>query len=405
MKSLTFTLIKYIYYIFLFLILTGSNIYLGPITAKYVLGLILFLLVLIHDNGIVMDKCFRIYCIFIVFFFLSSLACGYLSNFIVTFLNYYFIAYVGWRATNIMIQRNVDSAKYIIYLILGIGLFDVIVTLSQMTFNVAWYTPIESFFQFKVDEDIEEYAQYKTYLTIPLTGVFGNAVKNGWYLAVCSVLSTIFIFKYKKVVLYVLPLFFLIGTFACQERSALAAAIIMLGVISLRLFNNFSFAKKVLLTIAIIAGVIYLGNYLINFSQVNGLRYTELGLDDTGRSDILEGFFSYLASNPILPNYYELIDHGGRPPHNILFNAFVYGGIASFIAIVSVLIIQAKSCVKIYFSPVFKDNYVVLITICAFAVFTINSFFHNQSIVTGELMPWLLWSIIYRINQNNNIKI
>ena len=334
----TLFLIKRIYYVFLFFILTGSDLYLGPITAKYVLGLVIFVLLIFHDQKLVMDKCFRVYCIFITNFFISSLVCGFLNKFFVTFFNYYFIAYVGWRATNLIIQDNKKNINYIIYLILGIGAFDVLVTISQMTFNTDWYYPIESFFHFRAQETnmeiIESYAEYRDVLGDAITGLFGNAIKNGWYLAVCSVLSVVFIQKYRYVVLYILPIYFLIGVFACQERSALAAAIIMIGLISLKIYRDLSFVKKALFIMFAVSVVVYLVQYLINYSAENELRYSEVGMDDTGRTAIMLKYYSYVISNPLFPNYYDMRAQMIPPPHNILFNAFVYGGIISFIAII-----------------------------------------------------------------------
>ena len=399
MRTLFF--IKRIYYVFLFLILTGSEMYLGPITAKYVLGLVIFILLIFHDQKLVMDKCFRVYCIFIINFFISSLVCGFLNKFFVTFFNYYFIAYVGWRATNLIIQDNKKNVNYIIYLILGIGAFDVLVTISQMTFNTAWYYPIESFFRFRTQETqieiIESYAEYRDVLGDAITGVFGNAIKNGWYLAVCSVLSFVFIQKYKYAVLYVLPVFFLIGVFACQERSALAAAVIMISLICYKIFTNLSFAQKTWFIIISVGIGAFLVQYFMDYSAANELRYSEVGMDDTGRIGIMEKYYSYIISNPLFPNYYDMRAQMIPPPHNILFNAFVYGGIISFITICYILKLQFTTFCVIFQNIQLRNNIFFTTSICALVAFTINGFFHNQSIVTGELMPWILWSIIYSI--------
>ena len=85
------------------------------------------------------------------------------------------------------------------------------------------------------------------------------------------------------------------------------------------------------------------------------------------------------------------------PPHNIIFNAFVYGGIISFITICYILKLQFTTFCVIFQNIQLRNNIFFTTSICALVAFTINGFFHNQSIVTGELMPWILWSIIYSI--------
>lgn len=403
-------IIKLVYFLFLFLILTGSNLYLGPITAKYVMGLVLFVLLIIRDHRLIMDRCFRMYCIFIITFFLSSVVCGFTSSFFVTFFNYYFIAYVGWRATNLLVNENEDFAKYVIYIILGIGAFDVLVTLSQMTLNVGWYTPIETLFKFPTRESqieaMESALRYKEIFSYAITGIFGNAIKNGWYLAVCSVLSMIFVHQKGRIIFYIVPIFYLAGVFACQERSALAAALLMILIFSMRVFKTVSIFKRLAMVVVVVAAAVYVGGYMIDFSNENKLRYSALGMDDTGRSGILDDFYGYIASNPILPNYYDMRNQMVSPPHNVFFNAFVYGGIISFIVICSILVIQIKTSYRAYFKHrLLNQNVVVTVCICAWSTFTLNSLFHNQSIVTGELLPWLLWSIIYTLYQKYNFDV
>ena len=66
-----------------------------------------------------------------------------------------------------------------------------------------------------------------------------------------------------------------------------------------------------------------------------------------------------------------------------------------------ILKLQVSMFCVIFKNTQLKNNIIFTTSICALVAFTINGFFHNQSIVTGELMPWILWSIIYSIYHMN----
>ena len=124
-----------VYYIDLFFFLCGSSIYLGPVTAGFFFAGILLLLILIHDKKLVLDKPLKLYALFIISFGLSSLVTGQMRAFSDTFLRFYLISFILWRATSIAIENNPKAIDTIFYMFLCIGLFDVAVSISQMSFN------------------------------------------------------------------------------------------------------------------------------------------------------------------------------------------------------------------------------------------------------------------------------
>ena len=88
-------------------------------------------------------------------------------------------------------------------------------------------------------------------------------------------------------------------------------------------------------------------------------------------------------------------------PHNIFLNAFVYGGLFSFISIMAILFIQAKTAFKVLSIKIDKNSVLFLIFVCAWGVFTVNGFVHNRSIVTGEIMAWILWALMSSTKPSN----
>lgn len=394
-----------VYYIDLFFFLCGSSIYIGPVTAGFFFAVILSVLIFWHDKKLVLDKPLKLYAVFVFSFGLSSLITGQMEVFIDTFLRSYLISFILWRATTISIENNPKAVDIIIYIFLCIGLFDVAVSLSQMTFNTQWYQQIFETLQLRHDEKMAETMEYKSLtndvFSYAITGIFGNAIKNGWFLAVCSCLSMRYVLKYKKLVLIIFPLIFIAGVFACQERSALLGSILAFGYCLYNLYNNGKFYVKVGMLIFILLAVVWGIHSLVAFSENNNLRYTELGLDDTGRSKILDGVSDYLISNPIFPNIYEHFANGGSPPHNLFINAFMYGGLLSFVCIIYILIIQFKSFFIDIKNQSVHNPTLIAIILSAF-VFTFNGLFHNQSIVTGECVIWIIWAMYLSVKNIHN---
>lgn len=380
----------------MFFLLCGSSIHFGPVTIGIFLAGILLLLILFHDKKLILDTPLKLFAVFVISFGISSLITGQMEAFCNTFLRLYLISFILCRATSIAIENNPKAIDTIFYIFLGIGLFDVAVSISQMTFNTQWYQPIYEALQLRHDEEMAEVmafkSQYTDVFSYAITGIFGNAIKNGWFLAVCSCLSMRYVLKYKKLVLLVFPMIYIAGVFACQERSAFLGSILALVYCLYKLYKDGSFYAKVGVVVISVFVVISGIDYLVAFSERYNLRYTEFGFDDTGRSVILGGIRDYLMSNPIFPNIYDHFASGGRAPHNLFVNAFMYGGILSFICILCILIIQFKSYYHDIKNNLIANPTLMAIILSAF-VFTFNSLFHNQSVVTGEYVIWILWAM------------
>lgn len=398
------SLFKITYLLFLFLIVTGSNLYFAGITLKYVITLFLFAWVLIKDRTIKMDRCFRLYVCFVFVFLISSMLTGHVGQFLNTFFRFYFPAYVGLRATHICMEDDNSFSKYILALLLLLGLFDVAVTYSQFTLNASWYEPIRNFFQFAVDEDFEEFVGSRTWLTTKSLayGVFASAAMNGYYLCLFCLLSVYPYLATKKIWYLILPFIFLAGLFICQERSPLYLSVLLLGYLIIKSMPSLSPGKRLLILIGIVVVFAVGLENVINISEQYGMRFTERGLDGTGRTEIHEGFWEYIGSNPLFPNYYDLLEKGNRAPHNLFLNALVYGGPISFILIMSILVIQSKRALQIIKNTNNTNNYLTVAFTLGWIIFTANSLVHNRSIVTGELILWVLWAIMSHEDKTEN---
>lgn len=398
------TLFKITYLLFLFLIITGSNLYFAGITLKYVISLFLFAWVITKDKTIKMDRCFRLYVVFVFVFFISSMLTGHVEQFLNTFFRFYFPAYVGLRATHICLEDDFSFSKHILALLLLLGIFDVAVTYSQFSLNTSWYEPIRNFFQFAVDENFEEFVENRSWLTTKSLayGIFASAAMNGYYLCLFCVLSIYPYLSTKNIGYLLLPFLFLVGLFVCQERSPFYLSVLLLGYLIIKSILFLSPGKRLLILIGIVVVFTAGLENIIRISEDFGMRFTERGLDGTGRDDIRVGYWEYIGSNPLFPNFYDLLDKGNRAPHNIFMNALVYGGPISFILIMSILVIQSKRALQIIKNINNTDNYLTVAFTLGWIIFSANSLVHNRSIVTGELILWVLWAIMSHEDKTEN---
>ena len=80
-------------------------------------------------------------------------------------------------------------------------------------------------------------------------------------------------------------------------------------------------------------------------------------------------------------------------PHNLIFNAFIFGGWFGGMALLYVIYFQLKECIHTFknrnANPI---NIILASTVCAMIA---NGITHNQSIVNAEIVTWMVWGAYY----------
>ncbi len=390
-------LFKLLYLLFLFLSFSGSNISIGPLAIRYILLLILFIDIIIIERKVFFEKIWVLYSIFVFVYGVSCVVTGFFDQYFSMLVHKYIYSFFCWFFTVFILTKDYKFAKFIILVLLFIGIFDTLVTVSQFTFNTSWYKPIETFFHFQSSEEysfqVGSMAEGQGVATNALNGIFDSGTTNGYFLATCCVLSLVYFFKTKKAWLYVFPFLFFMGLFCCQQRGPLmiSAAMIILSVYWT--FKKAGVFNRILLLIGVSVAIVYAG-YFLTFSEAMGLRYSEYGLAGTGREFIYGRVFQYIASHPIMANFYECLQETGSAPHNLFLNAYVYGGIISFVIIMWILYVQSKRNMEVIKGGFEGDRAYYYAFSLAWIAYTLNSLFHNKSIVTGEPIIWLLWGVV-----------
>ena len=394
---------KIVYLVFLFGWLSYSHIYIGPFTLNMLLAAILFLMNIAMDSRIKPDKTVVAYIVFILSLGITSVISHHSDYFWGIFFRYYLVSLIGWKSTTIILSRKPDFSRYIIGVIVLIGILDAFVTMSQFTMMDSWYSPIEKLFGFQSYDDYEANT-----LTISsevytrfIPGIFGNPVINGYYLAICVALSFYYVHRFNSLFLFLVPSLLFFGVFCCQERSALILSAVALIYLTYRYVVKLSRSKKILVFAILISVLAYVTIQLVSISNTFGLRYTSLGFDDTGRSQISKSTMTYLWENFLCPNLIDQVAQVGHAPHNLFLNAFIYGGLVSFVSIMYILIKQCRLAGAVIINKVYNTNYILRIIVCAWIVFTLNGLVHNRSIVTGELICWILWAMMQTLSKEH----
>lgn len=329
------------------------------------------------------------YCLFIFFFGISSIIYSTFNLYLHDLFGKYLVSVVGLWSTYILFKKG--DAKVFIYALLCIGLFDAVVTIFQfMGLNA--YAKITEFLHIYPDSDFEELLSEKSesFITYSIPGLVG-ATSNGPLLMVCGILSWIFLKDNKRTITILLSFFFLISVFLTQQRMALIGIILFDCFLLVKFIRRSNILLKFIMLFAVTVGLVYIAQYAISFSEAVGMRYSILALDSTNRDYVYDSAFKYIADNPIFANIYDFRLESGYSPHNLFLNAYIFGGIGTFITILILLISQIKAVWHYFFGKASVSNVLLLIMISAYFAYTFNGLTHNESIITGNTLIWCLW--------------
>lgn len=397
------------------------------LTPRHIAIIVMLMVCIKEDNGLIpMGRIMKAYFVFILAFIGSALVTGFISQLLIT---YYIAACVGYWATKILIKKY-NHGKLLLKIIISIGILNAIITIGQ-TLNIPYADQFVSFVHLKLpvkylEKMNENGSGNMAALMFTRPGLFNSSVYNGYFLLTAGIASLqllVYRFRPLRLVPWIINT---IGCFCVQERSP----IIILVVLSAFAFYKILFYKKrhyILLLIGFFLIMAYIARFfayvlpermeedslqtntitryedddepssgLISYTEiVKDSRFGELGLDDTGRGDIYQITIGYLMDHPIVGGYHRLVRIHEIAPHNLFLNAFIYGGFIGGVAILFILFWQIKPLWRVFIRKVAATNPVCFFLGLAYVAFTLNSFLHNRSIVTGDELLWMMWAGFY----------
>jgi len=382
---------KLFYFIFLIVSLFyPTNMAFGPLSIRHILSIIVLALC-VYEDGLKIDKFLKWYFGFLFFYTFIEVATGYSSIVFPKLLGTYLASISLYLATKIMIEKH-ESGTLIIYTLVALGLLNAIEVIGQF-FGSPIAQALPQLLHIQISE--EDLAQFEKndFYGYNIGGLMG-AVSSGYFLSATSVLA---LYNQKdkiSVFNWIVFAIIFLALFLVQERSGL-----FFGLLCALLYYAFisSQNQKALFSsiFIFILAAIFISRYLSSHISFEDMRYSSTGIDDERRVriaiDAIKWLFSYPAGGA---NYFYKM--GGLYPHNVIINAFLYGGIIGGCILIGILFKQLFKIGDIMYSFYKKEKYSSLLLACcvAYLCYTFNSFFHNYSLVFGGETIFLLWAMI-----------
>ena len=389
---------RIVYILFLLSSMTLGSIYIGPVTFRQLFALIMLILCFKKTSRVLMDTSLTFFVAFSFIFGITSILHGFFNDYFRFIVGHYFVAIIGFWSTVIAYREG--NVKDFFHAFVVLVMFDALITILQAFGNPlamtigAFFSPIEV-------EQMSKSLIEGDFVSFSLSGIFG-ATTNGYYLLVASIMSLFYIFDYKHILKFVPFAICFIGSFFCQQRTPFFVNCIFIVFFIIKIFNSLTAKYKVLLLMGVCIGVVFLIPWFIEFSTQNDMRYLSLGTDSTGRDKIYQNAITYINQNYISANIFEFRRIYGHSPHMLIYNMFIYGGIFGFLCLAITLFIQIIKTIKVILTPLTKENSLLFLASGAFLAFTANSITHNTSIVTGDVLVWVLWGYVIAASDFRN---
>jgi len=225
-----------------------------------------------------------------------------------------------------------------------------------------------------------------------LYGLFGNAVYNGYFSMIIPFVPLYFYFKdssNKNILPYfIFSILFLFVLFIIQERSCFVISIflLLLLIYKSKILTGW---KLTVCVFVLIFTILFSGfDYIMNNDIVQNSRLLSESEHSDVRNSIYSESISYISNNFALGGIESFRASARYSPHNIFLNAFIYGG---FIGGMVLITLYVKQLYFSYRQSKFKERLAIT---AMFVSLMLNSLLHNNSILTGDLLVWILWGAV-----------
>ena len=376
--------------------LNGSYILGSTVTVRQIMGIIMLVACFIERPYVYSDKYLKLYIVFLLFYGFSCLLWGNIDDYIHELIGRYVFCIIAFWSTYLYIKRGSSIMPIIVTLII-VALFDGLLIsfrffgLSNIYDFISQALGLKSMQELYVLKAEHMMNENGTTSGAQMSGLLGNPVQSGYYSIVAIVLSMILLKKHIKLTVLVL-IVLLIFSYMIQQRSASVIALIAMSFIMLNLKRHNYLKFFFVICFVIITFYIFSADWNLG-------RFSDFDLKEA-RGAINSNSENFISQYPILGGIFEYREKYIISPHNLFYNALIYGGLLGAIPIFIILSLQIKTIIKDYLK-----NVIIIRTIVGFALFgyIINGFFHNASIVTGDILGWFLWSVYYFSLQKDNL--
>lgn len=390
-------LLKYTIYLFLFSNYTFGNIsIIGFLSIRVVLFLLITILLLSRVNKKVTNTFNYVYILLfaiLIFFSFSSLLdyntniTDYFLNTIVSKYTIPFIVFISLRYITIDKKFLISISKLLFLLFF----FNNVVVIFQY-FNSYWAFQISEIMGnkeiFETMRRAEKLNKYPGFSTVVMSGYFACAslpISHFFIVRSNFILKKIFYLSSMVLGIY--------SSFLLQERSGFALMILYLLFIFVYEIKQQSLTLRFFYILLSFPIIFYMLDYifLIDFGRL-------VEFSDETRLNTVQKSLSFIESNFLFGGINTFLK-SSILPHNIFFDAFIRGGVFSFLIIVFLI----SKIIKVSIMFLTNKNYSDLSWVLLMFVF--NSFVHNLGITNFDIITLFLTIIILNVSKTTNSNI
>lgn len=345
----------------------------------------------------------KLYACYIVVFWLCSMCNGdgdfgrnsLTVSYIISILIFYYLSFNINTARKLQIITNV---------IITILFFNCLITIAQYHNNAlgwgTWYifNDAETVSQAQLVEKLNgSKAQMIGSDHAFCPGIFPSQVLNGYILASLGIIALFEALKSQRfvyrVVHSVIVASVLYALFVAQQR--MAFFLFMIACVCI----NFTKYKYQTIIFAAIAATYFLTSE-IDLSEDTIGRFANV--EDKTREKLYETGINYIADHWLYGGRKAYLLINDLSIHNVFLNSFLYGGVMGAILICIIYVRMCIRCLKIILRNFSHPICPTVAFAYALLIYNLISLTHNNSLLTGDPIIWVLYALMLISSQFNN---
>ena len=395
--------------LYLFSVIALGSFVVGPLSVRVYATVLMLIYILLNvkrfkaANVVPISKSYiKLYVAFLLIFFFCLVVTGDLMSFglIRRILAYDLVCIVTFFSIYLKVN-NATQIRNIVLFLLAICLFDAIITILQMAGQEIGWIIGQLITPFK--EDAAEIAERNSdIVAISIApGIFGNVVSNAFVLASFAPLVFSY-YRLKNKISFILSILFtIIGVVAIFLTQQRAASYLFLMSLTVYLFTLV--LKKTGYLLLLIAVLILVGSEISSFFSNIDLGRLASGQDDS-RSSMFKYAMEFIPNHFLFGGISDFTSVTGLSAHNILLDSFIFAGVGGFITLMTFDIRIGLLCARKVFSYIKgKCSLMTFALAMAMATCTLYGFTHNTSVLTGDVVVFILLALFLKSIQFDKI--
>ena len=347
----------------------------------------------------------RWYLLYMIWFLFAGLVNGdfiKMSGTISLVINYLNCILVGILIS--FLNNKTKIFEQIINLLVCVVVFNMVITILQFFNNeIGW--SIWTMLNPDTNEIIEESMLKANQVDIQILGfnfcpgLFQSVVSNGYFMASFGLLPLVLSAKksllIKKMLMYCIYTMTLSTLLIIQQRAAFYIFLILSIIIIIRTIKFHKFYVVLIFCCAI--ALLYVGEITFDLGRVN-----EISMKEDVRYELFSEAVDYISTNLMFGGRADFLAQTGKNAHNFILNSLVYSGL---IGTIILIVIAGKMLVQSAKNIVYYDSLkpYPLFFGCALISYISISLFHNESLVTGTPVLFILYGLLV-VSVNTNIQ-